>query len=200
MMEKRLFLWGLSNGATMFALAGAFWLGLGIGMIADQVHWLVPAVGTIVQVAGCVALIWAAARLRRRSGFSRSELRHPDPSVKTKWRRVQTLFLWTVVGQAVVIALAVWICVTVNARPMIWPSIGLAVSLHLVPLARLFHVGVYYVTALAGSGVSIVGFMMSNFPYGVVSLGAGLAIVMWLSAWWLLVHADQIAGQAQRER
>ena len=74
-MDRRLFLWGLSNGATMLALGGAFWIGLGIGMVTGHVHWAVPAVGTVIQIAGAVGLIWAAIRLRRRSGFQQSELR-----------------------------------------------------------------------------------------------------------------------------
>jgi hypothetical protein len=59
----------------MLALGGAFWIGLGVGMLGQQGHWVVSAVGTVVQVGGAVWLIRAAMRLRRRSGFQRAELR-----------------------------------------------------------------------------------------------------------------------------
>jgi hypothetical protein len=48
-VTDRQFLWGLSNGVTVFAIAGAFWLGLGIGTVATNVGWLVCALSTAVQ-------------------------------------------------------------------------------------------------------------------------------------------------------
>jgi hypothetical protein len=66
-VDRRLFLWGLSNGVTMLALGGAFWIGLGIGMVANLVHWTGAAVGTMLQIGGSVWLIRSANRRRRRS-------------------------------------------------------------------------------------------------------------------------------------
>ena len=31
-----MFLWGLANGTTILALAGAFWIGLGVGMLEPK--------------------------------------------------------------------------------------------------------------------------------------------------------------------
>jgi membrane protein implicated in regulation of membrane protease activity len=72
------FFWGLSNGVIVCAIAGAFWLGLGIGTVATEVGWLVCALSTVLQVGVCAALLWAAVRLRRKSGFRASELRQRD--------------------------------------------------------------------------------------------------------------------------
>jgi hypothetical protein len=102
-------------------------------------------------------------------------------------------------GQALLIGLAVWWCVRANLVDRIWPCIGLVVSLHLVPLARLFHVRAYYVTACAGGIASLVAFTGIVRPYAVAYLGGAMACVMWLSAAYLVWNADRIAFRAVRE-
>jgi hypothetical protein len=199
-VNDRQFLWGLSNGVTVFAIAGAFWLGLGIGTVATDVGWLVCALSTAVQVGVCAALLWAAVRLRRRSGFLASELRQGNGRGTPETQHILTGLRWTIAAQTAVVGLAVWACVRAAAEPLIWPAIALVVSLHLLPLARIFHVRAYYATAAAGSAVSLVAFAMETHPYGVVFLAGAMATVMWLSAWYLLVNADKIAARATGER
>ncbi len=201
-MNDRQFLWGLSNGVTVFALAGAFWLGLGIGTMASKVGcgWLVCAPLTVLQVGVCAGLLWAGFRLRRRSGFRRSELRQGDGRRTPEAQRILVGFGWTVAGQTGLIGLAVWACVQAGAEQMIWPAIALVVSLHFVPLARLFHVRAYYVTAAAGSSVALVGLAMGTHRYAVPSLAGAMAIVMWVSAVYLLGNADKIAARGVGER
>lgn len=198
-MDRRLFLWGLSNGATVLALAGAFWIGLGVGMVAKLVHWTVSAFGTILQVGGGVGLIWAAARLRRRSGFLRSELRQLEGVAQVQKHHIVRRMTWTIGGQTALIALAVWICVRVRAEHLIWASIGAIVSLHFALLGRLFHVRAYFATAIVGTVTCGVGFAVSGTPYGVAWLGVGMAAVMWISAAYILINADGIADQACAE-
>jgi hypothetical protein len=198
-VNRRLFLWGLSNGAIVLALAGAFWIGLGVGMVARLVHWAVPALGTVLQVGGAVALIRAAVRLRRRSGFQRSELRRLEGTAQAQGRHIRRAMAWTTVAQTVLSSLAVWICVRARAEHLIWPSIGVVVSLHFAPLARLFHVRTYYAAAAAGMIVSGAGFAISGTPYGVAELGLGMATVMWSSAVHVLANADRIADRACAE-
>ena len=193
-MDRRLFLWGLSNGATVLALAGAFWIGLGVGMVANLVHWAISAVGTILQVGGGVGLIWAAARLRRRSGFPRSQLRRLEGVALAQKHHIVRGMTWTIAAQTVLIALAVWICVRVRAEHLIWASIGAVVSLHFASLGRLFHVRAYYATAIAGTVICGAGFAVSGTPYGVASLGVAMAVVMWISAAYVLINADRNCG------
>jgi hypothetical protein len=198
-VDRRLFLWGLSNGVTMLALGGAFWIGLGIGMLANLVHWAVAAVGTVVQVGGTVWLIRSAARLRRRSGFARSELRQFEGVARAQQRHIRRGMAWTTVGQSLLAALVVWICVRAHAEHLIWASIGVVVSLHFAPLGRLFHVRPYYGTAMAGTIACGAGFAVSASPYGVAALGLGMTAVMWISAGYVLMHADGIADRACAE-
>ena len=198
-MDQRQFLWGLSNGVWVLALAGTFWIGLAIGMTAPRVYWVITALSTLVQAGGLVGLIWAGARLRRRSGFRRTELRTPAFRQNPETRRIVIRFGWTVCAQAALIGLAVWLCLLAQAETMIWPSIGLVVSVHFSVLGWIFHVRAYHATALAGSLVALAGFATAHDALGVVVLGWGMMFVMWTSAIYLLVSADRIAAGAIQE-
>lgn len=198
-MDKRLFLWGLANGAMMLALGGAFWIGLGIGMVTPHIHWAVPAVGTVIQLGGLVGLILAAWRLRRRSGFQRSELRRLEGIAEAQKQHIVKSMRWTMVGQGLLVGVLVWVCVRVRAEHLIWASIGTVVSLHFAPLGKLFHVRTYYATAIAGTIISAAGFAVSGTPYGIALLGLGMTTVMWGSAAHVLFNADRIADRACAE-
>jgi hypothetical protein len=199
-VNDRQFLWGLSNGVMVFAIGGAFWLGLGIGLTAPKVGWLVSALGTALQVGICAGLLWGAVRLRRRSGFRSSELRQEGGGRAAETRHIMAGLRWTVAGQTVLIALAVGVCLRADREPLIWPAIALVVSLHLIPLAKVFHVRAYYATAVAGSGVSIVAITALTGLPAVAFLAVGMATVMWGSAVYLVRNADTITARALGER
>jgi hypothetical protein len=74
------------------------------------------------------------------------------------------------------------------------------VSLHFVPLARIFHVRAYYGTALTGTIVAVAGLVAPSGTYTVPALGAAMATVMWLSAVYLLAQAESLANRAKREK
>ena len=199
-MSYRQFIWGLSNGVTVFALSGVFWLGLGIATVAAKFGWLVFILSTALQVGVGAALLWAAIHLRRKSGFRVSELRQSDGGRTPEIKHILSGFYWTVAWQTALIGIAVWVCVRTDAKQMIWPAIALVVSLHLVPLARIFHVRAYYATAATGSVVSLAAFAWGTGSYVVASLAGAMAIVMWVSALYLLWNADTIAAHAVGER
>jgi len=194
-MDRRLFLWGLSIGATVLVLGGAFWIGLGVGMVGMQRQWVLATVGMVAQVGGAVGLIRAAIRLRRRSAFQRSELRRLEGVAKAQRQHILKWFAAITFGQTLLTSLLVWLCVRAGAEHLIWASIGVVVSLHFAPLGKLFHVRTYYATAIAGTIASGAGFAVSGTPYGVASLGLGMATVMWVSAAHVLLNADRIADQ-----
>jgi len=168
----------------MFAIAGAFWFGLAFTRVlpAGRQGWAWGA-AMGVQAAALVGLLWAGIRLRRRA-----EVRH-----------ILARFIGTTLVQALLIVLAVLWCARTHSVDRVWAWIGLVVSLHLVPLARIFHVRAYYVTAGAGTVVSILALARGPRPDAVPMLGVGLAAVLWLSAVYLLANADRIAESAVRE-
>ncbi len=199
-MTDRQFLWWLSGGVSALALAGFFWFGVGLGAPAANAGWLVFGLSTIFQFGVGVGLLWLAARLRRRSGFRASELRQRGAGEQRETRRIRAVFFWTTLGQALLIGLGVWWCVRANRREMIWPWIGLIVSLHLVPLARVFHVRAYYVTAVAGGIISVMALAAPGTFHNLAYFGGVMATITWLSAAYLLRNADRIAAEVVKQK
>jgi hypothetical protein len=198
-MNDRQFLSGLSGGASFFAVAGAFWLGLGISSLAGKAEWWVFALLTLLQASGCVGLIWIATRLRRNARSRFPGPRRTEGREKREARHILIRFCWTTLGQAILIGIAVWYWVHAQREPMIWPSISLVVSLHLVPMAKIFHVRAYYGTACVGAAVSLTAFPWATAPYALTCLGGAMAGVMWISAAYILVRSQAIAERAMRE-
>lgn len=198
-MTDRQFLRGLSGGVSVLALAGFFWFGVGLGVPAAKAGWLVFGISTAFQFGACLGLLIFAARLRRRSGFKASELRNGDADQRNETRRIRAGFLWTTLGETLLIGTGVWWCVQTNRQQLMWPWMSLIVSLHFVALARLFHVRVYYVTALAGSIISLVAIIGLRSPHNLAYLGGSMAAIMWLSAAYLVWNADDITSKAVRE-
>lgn len=183
------FLWGLSSGVLVCAISGAFWLGLGLGPTAwalGVIPWLTVLAA---MVGGASAFTRAALRLRRRSGFQASDLRRGDPQTRSIIRG----FRLVGVIEVALVGAAVWLCLHFGRQDLIWPAIGVAVSLHFAPLARLLRVPAYYVTAVVGTLVSISTLVSPLGLSRLVWLGAGMSAVMWTSALYLVRGADAIA-------
>ena len=198
-MTSRQFLWGLSNGVSVLAIAGTFWFGAGLGPATWRIGPELWTVFLAILLTSCVATLRAAARLRRRSGFKISEVRQGDARGLAETRKIRVGFGLVTIGESIMIGLVATYCVRVGRQDLVLPSISLVVSLHFAPLGYVFHVRAYYVTALAGALVSFVALvgMSSN---QLVFLGSGMALVMWISAWYLVRNADQIAARAVEER
>jgi hypothetical protein len=199
-VNARQFLWGLGNGVMMLAIAGAFWLGLGISVLAPSISGLLLGLSTAVQIGGFLVLLWAAIGLRRRSEFHRSELRNAGGRLTPEARHIMRVFMWTTAGQAAIIAAVVWACVSFRAEGLIWPLVALAVSLHFVPLARVFHVRAYYVTGALGSLVALVALALGRGDAAAAAwFGPALAVVMWGTAAYVVQKADDLAARGARE-
>jgi hypothetical protein len=97
--------------------------------------------------------------------------------------------------EAGLVGTAVFLCVHFERPDLIWPAVGVAVSLHFAPLGRLFHVPAYYVTAAAGTLVSVIVLATPLGEFRLLWLGGGMSIVMWTSAVYLVYGADVIAAR-----
>jgi hypothetical protein len=122
-----------------------------------------------------------------------------DTDQRNEMRRMIAGFLWTTLGELSLIGMGVWWSLRANRQELMWPWMGLIVSLHFIPLARLLHVRVYYVTALVGIIISLVAFIGLRIPHNLAYLGGSMAAIMWLSAAYLVRNADDIASKAVRE-
>lgn len=182
-------LWGVSNGVLLFAVAGTFWLGLGLGPVSYRVGivpWLMVLAAMLV---GLVWLVRSALAIRRRSGFRRADLPRHDPAT----HRILTGLRVVGVIEALLVGGAMWACNALGRPDLSLPALALAVSLHFAPLAYLLKVPVYYVTAAAGMLVTSLT-TLAPFPTTRPAwLGLGMAVVMWGTAMYLARRADNIA-------
>jgi hypothetical protein len=191
-MTKAQFLWGLSSGVLVCGLAGAFWAGMGLGpgaYAAGVVPWLLVLT---TMFGGAAASVRSARSLRRRSGFRASDLRRTDPQTR---RMIIGLRIVGLIELALVGA-AVLLCLYFERRELIWPAIGVAVSLHFAPLGQLFGVSAYYATAAAGTVVSVTALAAPLGPSRLAWLGAGMSAIMWTTTLYLVYSADTIAERS----
>jgi hypothetical protein len=102
-------------------------------------------------------------------------------------------------AQTVAVGIGVLCCVQTKRTDLIGPVIGLVVSLHFAALGRVFHVRPYHITALIGSGVSLVAFTRPTGPHAHELFCSAMALVMWASAVYVIRNANQIAQRAAQE-
>jgi hypothetical protein len=199
-MTDRQFLWGLSGGVIVLALAGTFWLGYGFGPHLGGVGWILPAAFSVGLYGTCAVIVWLAVRLRRRVGFKRFEFKHADERQRAETRKLMVGFLYTSIAETVSIALAVLLCFRLGYEDLVGPSIALIVSIHFVPLGRIFHVRTYYFVGIVGSAISLVAFSLALGDGRLMFLGGTMGILLWLSAFYILLRADRIGARAIREK
>ena len=181
------FAWGLSNGITVLAISGVFWLSLGAW--ATGFGGLFVALLPVLFIG--VILVRANVRLRRRySKFSPRNLRGAPKGSQT--RKIILGFYAVTAAQWLSIVLVGGICSAVNRPDLIWPLIGLVVSLHLLPLGWLFDVRPYYLLAVVGTVITLVSILGLTDGFRLVVVGLDLGLVMFAGAAYLLAKADTL--------
>jgi hypothetical protein len=186
-------MWGLSNGVVVLSISAAFWIGLAAWTLGAAVFPI--ALVPILLLGGL--LIWQGLRIRRLApGFSRASLRNAPKG--SSIRRIGIGF--NVVGtmQTVSIGVVGFTCWKLNRTDLVWPLIGLVISLHFLPLGWIFSVRPYYVLGVLGTAVSLaslLGFTANTRP-AVVGLGLGLLISG--CALYLVANAAALADAALR--
>lgn len=186
---------GLSNGVVVCAVAGAAWLGFGCAhaeVATTPSEWKL-ALGSCVLIPA--ALFWAALRLRRRSPTTLAALTtEAGGRPRTEIRRLRVGFLWVTLIEVVLIFAAVRLCLAFDRYDLLSAAVGLAVSLHFIPVGLLFRVRAYQGTAAVGGTLSLLA-LVGPVPRQALPFGALMALVLWLTALYLLVQADGIAAR-----
>ena len=198
-MTTNFVLWRLSGGITVLAMAGMFWFGWGLGQDALKAGWVAWCAFLAVWVAFGATILSAGIRIRRRSGFKYADLRQGDARQQAETRRMLRGWVWVTLAQTVAVGLGVLCCARTKRFDLIGPVIGLVVSLHFAPLGRIFHVRLYYVIALVGSGVSLAALIRPTGSHGHELFCSAMALVMWASAVYVIRNANRIAERATRE-
>ena len=187
----RQFMWGLANGIAVLAIAGGFFIAMGaVSLEIPRAQWF----GIAVTVLGLGLLLTGARSVRRKStGFSWSELRGGTESERARARRLGLVFRWVIFAEWALFGVVSFLCHFFHADELTAPFIGLVISLHFAPLARLFRLPSYYATALIGSLFAVLSMVLPAERLAV--LGLGLGLVMWLTAVDSLVRADRLAAR-----
>jgi len=187
-------MWGLSNGVLVLTAAGGFWLGI-IGSIVRR-----PEILGSVGIVGIVLLLWGFVCLRRKSaGFSLAEMKYGTEEQRSSLRRIRQGLRRAMLIETALCSIAVGTVEYVHRLELIWPALGIAVSLHFLPLGRLFRINRYYFTGLAGIAVCVAAMVAFKAPANAVFAAAGMCLNMWGTAAWLLARSDQIAARAIEE-
>jgi hypothetical protein len=189
------FIWGLSNGVTILSVSAAFWMGLAAWTLGAGV--LLIAAAPILLLSSI--LIWRAALLRRQApGFSRASLRSAPKG--SSIRRISVGFQIVGTTQALAIGLVGFTCWNLHRADLVWPLIGLVISLHFLPLGWLFAVRPYYVLGVLGTVIALISLLAFNGSARTVAVGLGLGLLIGGCAVYLVANAAALADEALRNR
>ena len=192
-MSREQFFWGLSNGVVVLSVAAAFWLGLAAWTLGPSV--LLIAAAPILLLSGI--LIRNGYRLRRQaSGFSRASLRNAPKG--SSIRRIGAGFNIINATETAAVALVGFICWKLNRFDLLWPLIGLVVSLHFLPLGWLFSVRPYYILGVLGTVIALISIVGFDGSARTVAVGAGLGLLVSGCAVYMIANASALADAALR--
>ena len=194
-MTERQFIWGLSNGVIVLAFAGMYWLSCGVALGPRQSSSFLAA-ALLTVLAGAFFVMFQALHLRQKArGFRRSTLCDADRAQQLVNRQIIRSYWAVVVTMSSFCALAGFLGARFHHPELIWPSIGVMVSLHFLPLGRIFHVRAYYATGIVGTAISLITIFGVGAPMRPLILGCGMGIAFWLSALYLVRNADRIVRE-----
>ena len=186
----RQFFWGLSNGIVVLAVAGGFFFGA--GAVSLRTGWLQMA-GIAVTVICVASLLAGSRRIRKKAdGFRMADLKTGSPEQRALARKLGVFFRWIILAEWTAFGSVSFLCHHFGADELTAPLIGLVISLHFAPLARLFRLPAYYATALLGSAFAILSIALPAARLPV--LGFGLGATMWSTATDSILRATTLAA------
>jgi hypothetical protein len=204
--KRRQFFWGLSTGIVILGVAGAFWVMLAATSAcadwgpADRLPGAVRGESlakwsAVVALPALAIAIGGLGVRRKAAGFSRLDLRRPE--LIDGARAIQRRFRWVSLVQFAGCGLSAWLGTRFHREDLIWPGIGLVVSLHFAPFGFMFRMRPYLVAAVAGTVVAILALLL---PVSVLRpaarfafIGIGVGAVVWITAVYAILHADRLA-------
>lgn len=213
-LAYRQYMRGLSFGVFVGSVAGFFWANLSAWSADCARAGLPPWTREDVPLhyvpwvfwtgAAAAALIAGAVRVGRRArGFKFSQLRKASDQHRQLSRRITRSFLLTVAGEGAGCCAAALLGMHFHREDLIWPAVSAVVSLHFLPLARIFRKPSYMVTAVAGGALSIALLLVPASALAPAArvgwLGLAMAPLMWGMAVHGMVTADRLARNWAQE-
>lgn len=190
-MSRDQFIWGLSNGTTFLAAAGAFWLGLAASGFGTGV--LLVSLAPILIGSGLL-VVWSRRLRRKARGFDRRAWRNAPRG--SSIRRIGTRFQIVSITQGSLISLTGFLCWSFHRLDLVWPLIGLIVAIHFLPLGWIFRVQAYYVLGLVEAGIALASIWGFTGEARLVALGLALGLISLASSSYLLMNGERLADQA----
>lgn len=192
-LSREQFIYGLSDGVVVYSIAAAFWLGLAAWTLGLSV--LLIAALPILLLAGM--LLRSGSRLRRQAfGVSRSTFRNAPKG--SPIRRISAGSNIVTSAQTLVIVVVGAVCWKLHRLDLVWPLIGLVVSLHFLPLGWVFNVRPYYVLGVLGIAVALTSLFGFSGSARTVAVGSGLGLVIGGCAAYMVANAAALADAALR--
>jgi hypothetical protein len=186
---------GYANGALVITGFGALWALLPMMALPAQPQVAIVVVVVIVTALLASAAIWLLRAARQLS---------PDasPADHARGTRVSRWYALVFGSEMLAIALASILLGRTSHAELIPLVTGLIVGIHFLPLAALFHVPVYYLTGvvmiiLASGALVALAFQVTlGGPYAwSVVIGLGNAVILWLTALYILVLGRQVRAR-----
>ena len=191
MVTREHFIWGLADGVTFLSVAAAFWIGLAAWTLGQSVL-LIAAVPILIA---CGLLIWRGSLLRRQAtGLSRASFRKAPKG--SPIRRIAALYSAVGTTQFLGVVFVAFISWATHRPDLIWPLIGLVVSLHFLPLGWIFNVRPYYVFGGLGILIALISLLVFNGSGKTVAVGIGLGLAIGACAAYLIANAGPLADSA----
>lgn len=196
-MSYQQFVRGLAGGIRNIAVAGAFWLSFGLWQGGRELF-----LGALVIIIACTIVLMASAnRVQKKAqGFRYADLKQANLAQRREAKKITIVFAVTGTTQAVLIGLSAFVTWRFGHGELLWPLIGLIVSLHFAPLAWIFRVQPYYAVALLGTTVSLISLFSLQGSMQNLVLGLGIGAAFWLCAIYLILNTDKVAGWAVGKR
>ena len=175
---------GRAIGSLFFAGFGALWIGL--ALYIKEI--LTAASLSFVALDLAVLLAMACWLLREANRFPAAA---EDPEKGRKFNRIN-------IAQWIAVAVVAFSFARLHIDAYVMCGITAIVGLHFLPLARLFHYGMHYVTGsvlvvwAAASAILV----PAEHLQGTSALGTG--IVLWVSAFTTLCLAFTLARRSAR--
>ncbi len=187
---------GVASGVCFMAFFGTLWASIGVGGVGG---WAAPWPTVVVLLIG-VVLLGGAVSLWRGSGRLRDVAMEGGDNTG-RWFGI----VFALEGAAIAIASVV--CNATGHFDRFFPIMALIVGIHFLPLARLFQIGMYYLTGALLCLVGIVALLAVpvNATLGGQAImarwlvvGGGCAVILWVTALLLWVQGARALRAAPR--
>lgn len=167
------------TGALIMGLWATVWWVVGLRVAGHSPALVYPLPLVLAATLGGTA--WRLARRERAA---------PGAAVDAaEQARRDRLVAWASAAEGIAIFLVAAIVLpNTGHRDATVSAIALIVGAHFVPLARGLNAPAYYVTAAAMIGLGLVGFGVANLGVRITLVSAGAAVILWLTAAWVLRH------------